>query len=152
MAIGNKLKQLLYERGISVKEFAEQIGVPATTLYSFIQRDSQKASIDLLWKICNGLDISLDTLFEQPQKANTPTQSDVIKLFTGSNEIFYEILAETVKKEEMEEFNRKVKERLPKDFGKPQTIAAHFDGTEFTEEELEEIRRFAEFVKSKRKN
>lgn len=31
------------------------------------------------------------------------------------------------------------------------TIAAHFDGTEYTENELEEIRQFAEFVKNKRK-
>lgn len=34
---------------------------------------------------------------------------------------------------------------------KPQTIAAHFDGDEYTEEELDEIRKFAEFVKAKRK-
>lgn len=34
---------------------------------------------------------------------------------------------------------------------KPNTLAAHFDGTEYTEEELDEIRRFAEFVKNKRK-
>lgn len=33
----------------------------------------------------------------------------------------------------------------------PTTIAAHFDGDEYTEEELEEIRRFAEFVKSRKK-
>lgn len=33
----------------------------------------------------------------------------------------------------------------------PSTIAAHFDGDEYTEEELEEIRQFAEFVKAKRK-
>lgn len=32
-----------------------------------------------------------------------------------------------------------------------QTIAAHFDGDEYTEEELDEIRKFAEFVKAKRK-
>lgn len=31
-------------------------------------------------------------------------------------------------------------------------IAAHFDGDEYTEEELDEIRQFAEFVKNKRKN
>lgn len=30
------------------------------------------------------------------------------------------------------------------------TLAAHFDGNEFTAEELEEIKKFAEFVKSKR--
>lgn len=33
----------------------------------------------------------------------------------------------------------------------PKTIAAHFDGDEYTEEELEEIKQFAEFVKNKRK-
>lgn len=32
-----------------------------------------------------------------------------------------------------------------------QTIAAHFDGTEFTEDELDEIKQFADFVKAKRK-
>lgn len=31
------------------------------------------------------------------------------------------------------------------------TIAAHFDGNDYTEDELEEIRQFAEFVKNKRK-
>jgi len=33
-----------------------------------------------------------------------------------------------------------------------QTIAAHHDGEEWTEEELEEIERFKEFVKSRRKH
>lgn len=33
----------------------------------------------------------------------------------------------------------------------PQTIAVHFDGDEYTEEELDEISKFAAFVKSKRK-
>lgn len=33
----------------------------------------------------------------------------------------------------------------------PTTIAAHFDGSEYTEDELDEIRQFAEFVKNKRK-
>lgn len=33
---------------------------------------------------------------------------------------------------------------------KPQTIAAHFDGDEYTEDELDEIRQYAEFVKSRR--
>ena len=33
----------------------------------------------------------------------------------------------------------------------PTTLAAHFDGNDFTEEELDEIRNFAEFVKNRRK-
>ena len=32
------------------------------------------------------------------------------------------------------------------------TLAAHFEGEEFTDEELEEIKSFIEFVKSKRNN
>lgn len=32
------------------------------------------------------------------------------------------------------------------------TIAAHFDGDEYTDEELEQIQKFAEFVKSQRKD
>ena len=31
------------------------------------------------------------------------------------------------------------------------TLAAHFDGDEFTEDELNEIRQFAEFVKNRKK-
>lgn len=33
----------------------------------------------------------------------------------------------------------------------PQTIAAHFDGDEYTEEELNKIKEFAAFVKASRK-
>lgn len=33
----------------------------------------------------------------------------------------------------------------------PTTLAAHFDGSEYTESELEEIKNFAEYVKTKRK-
>ena len=33
----------------------------------------------------------------------------------------------------------------------PKSMVAHFDGNEYTGEELEEIRQFAEFVKKKRK-
>lgn len=31
------------------------------------------------------------------------------------------------------------------------TIAAHFDGEEYTQDELDEIRQFAEFVKNRKK-
>lgn len=33
----------------------------------------------------------------------------------------------------------------------PTTLAAHFDGEDYTEEEIKEIKQFAEFVKGKRK-
>lgn len=36
-------------------------------------------------------------------------------------------------------------------FTEPTTIAAHFDGSEYTEEELDKIKEFAAFVKAQRK-
>lgn len=39
-----------------------------------------------------------------------------------------------------------------RDSEKPTILAAHFDGTEYTEDELDEIRQFAQFVKSKRES
>ena len=33
----------------------------------------------------------------------------------------------------------------------PTTLAAHFDGDEYTEDEMEEIKNFAAFVKNRRK-
>lgn len=43
-------------------------------------------------------------------------------------------------------------ERMVAESGyQPTTMAAHFDGSEYTEEELEDIRAYAEFVKNRRK-
>lgn len=42
--------------------------------------------------------------------------------------------------------------KLVQNISSPTTLAAHFDGDEYTKEELAEIRQFADFVKSKRKD
>lgn len=60
MALGSKLKQLLDDRGITIKEFATQITVPPTTLYSFIKRDSETGNWELIAKICKGLNININ--------------------------------------------------------------------------------------------
>ena len=40
---------------------------------------------------------------------------------------------------------------LVQNISSPTTLAAHFDGDEYTDEELDEIRQFAAFVKSRKK-
>jgi len=150
MAIGSKLKQLLNDRGITVKDFAQAIGVPPTTLYSFIQRDSQSANIDLLIKICEGLDISLKELLTVKEEIDGEIMN-VIDLTGFDTEEQVNLALTEIKRNpstkvinsqtgESQTFSPEIK-----------TLAAHFKGDEFTEEELEEIRQFAEFVKSKRK-
>lgn len=124
MALGKKLKELLDEKNITVKEFAQNIGVAPTTLYSFIKRDSDTGKLDLISKISNGLGMSIEDFlqldYEYQGKMYMPD---------GSFKNFY----------------------APKSDG-INTIAARFDGDEFTEEELEQIIKFAEFVKSQRKD
>ena len=41
--------------------------------------------------------------------------------------------------------------KLVQNISSPNTLAAHFDGDEYTEEELDEIRQFAAVVKSRKK-
>ncbi len=44
-----------------------------------------------------------------------------------------------------------IKPAFKNDSDQPQTIAAHFDGEDYTEAELNKIKEFADFVKSSRK-
>ena len=37
------------------------------------------------------------------------------------------------------------------DWNTPTTLAAHFDGNDYTEDEMDEIKKYADFVKSRRK-
>lgn len=60
MALGKGLKQLLEEKSITVKDFADSIDVAPTTLYSFIKRDSPTGRLELIAKIAKGLDMRID--------------------------------------------------------------------------------------------
>lgn len=42
MGIGNKLDDLLSERGMTVTELARRVDVAPTTIYSIIQRNNKK--------------------------------------------------------------------------------------------------------------
>lgn len=125
MALGKRLKDLLHEKNITVKEFANLIGVPPTTLYSFIKRDSDTGKLELINKIANGLDMTISEFMQHNYEfKDTPqgpiTNADAMKEYFKSKNI--------------------------------DTVAAHFDGDEYTKEELEQIKKFAEFVKSQRKD
>lgn len=134
MALGTKLKDILTERGITVKDFAEQIGVPPTTLYSFIKRDSDDVKLELITKICNGLGIKVTDFLK------------TLDYIDGKPTTFLDLT--NFDENEINKVSQKITEEMT---GKPITIAAHFDGDEYTEEEIKKISEFAEFVKSQRK-
>lgn len=56
------LKTLIEETGMTMKGFAENVGIPYTTLYSILERGVGKASIDNVLKICKALGITTEEL------------------------------------------------------------------------------------------
>ena len=62
--IGTTLKGLLQERDINVNELARQTGISAQTLYSIIKRDNMKVNFDVLLKLCEVLDVPVETFYE----------------------------------------------------------------------------------------
>ena len=60
MGIGSRLTEIMEEKGTNANELALQIGVPPTTLYSMIKRDSNRVDIDLIIKISHALGMTAD--------------------------------------------------------------------------------------------
>lgn len=59
MGVGRKIKEFLYYKNITVSELAELTGIPRTSLYSIISRDSTHISLNTLHKIAAALDVSI---------------------------------------------------------------------------------------------
>lgn len=56
MGDGKKLQKIIKEKGINVRQLSIRTGIPATTLYSAIQRD-QKIRLDYALRIAYSLEI-----------------------------------------------------------------------------------------------
>ena len=94
------LKEARIKKGLSQKEFADNIGVAKST-YSLYESGNREPNVQTIKKIADFLGISADELLGLSDQ--------------------------------------------------PTTLAAHFDGNEYTEDELEELKNFAACVKGTRK-
>lgn len=126
MALGTKLKDLLTERGITVKDFAKKIDVPPTTLYSFIKRDSNDVKLELITKICNGLGIKVTDFLKTLDDVDEEVKYNFDIAVFDSNK-------NSTKKTDVSHI-----------------IERSFPFDEYTEEEQKRIKEYAEFIKSKR--
>ena len=92
MAVGKKLDEILKSRGLTQKEVADKAGIKPQTLNNLITRDSARADIQILLKICKALSIDMsvfdeDALEEFYQDHPTtrselsPRQKRIVKLF-----------------------------------------------------------------------
>lgn len=132
MALGKRLKSILEEKGITILELSQITGISKNTLYAITKRDNDTMKYENFKKIADALNMTPDEIVDY----------DVSKSLEEnlSHGTYYVSKEGSVSP-------------MPTEIGHSnlQTFAAHFDGDEYTDEELEEIKRFAEYIKSRRK-
>lgn len=62
MGVGKRIKDILERRNMTVIMLADSTGIPSTTLYSMIKRDSDDEKFDILMRLCASLGVSLSEL------------------------------------------------------------------------------------------
>lgn len=62
MGVGLRLKKILRKRQMTIKQLAEEAGIPLNTLYSITKRDSERVDSVILYRIAEVLGVSEDEL------------------------------------------------------------------------------------------
>lgn len=125
MDIGEKIKKIRKESGITQKQLAQKLGVSQAAIVQF-ESEKSNPKIDTLKKIADALNVSVMDFLDTGDSITEIGEDGYI--------------------------NHISKYHFKPSLQLSHTLAAHFDGDEYTDEELEEIKRFAEYVKSKRKD
>lgn len=92
MGISNRITKLMKERGTNANDLALRAGIPASTIYSLIRRDSNRVDIDSLIKIARTLGVTADYLLEtgfEDQEAvyNDHKLNKIMKFYNDMDDI-----------------------------------------------------------------
>lgn len=71
--IGKTLQTILDEKNTNPNELANMIGISNQTIYSIIKRDNMKIDLDVLFKICKALNVSIERFYSDYCKENICT-------------------------------------------------------------------------------
>lgn len=101
MNLGSRLKHILAERGLTVTQFSKEAGVPAQTIYALINRDSNKADMDILIKLLTALDMDFFTFMgaEAPDGMEAPVPAKVSAGLSASERVAEKVVEKVVVKE-----------------------------------------------------
>ncbi len=81
MGFGNRLKDLLNQKGLSIKELSEITGISINTLYSITKRDTRIPSDYILEKIANAFGIAPYELLDFTNQHNIPELDSAAYVF-----------------------------------------------------------------------
>lgn len=90
---GERLKNIIEEKGYSVMRLSRESGVPYTTIRSMIERNLTNASIDNVIKICRVLGIDVESLIDQRNGVVTEKKTSYITKPTISLPLYGDISA-----------------------------------------------------------
>jgi transcriptional regulator with XRE-family HTH domain len=80
-SIGEKIKLLRSQRGLTLDQAAELTGV-SKSMIGQIERGNSAPTVTTLWKICNGFKVSFSTLLEQSEKAVSVARKEQLQPLT----------------------------------------------------------------------
>ena len=66
-AVANRFQQLCAERRIKPNELANRAGVTPSSVYSMLDPKRREVSVNLVKKLCDGLEITLGEFFSTPE-------------------------------------------------------------------------------------
>lgn len=131
--LGIRMRLLRKKKQLSQKEVAEALEI-SYSAYNMYEKGKREPNISILQKIADYFKVTLDDLVGPIQLSAEDSTVSPLGPFNSIKE--YRAATQTVREYIHEE---------------TQTVAVRFDSNEFTLEELEDIKKYAEFVKSKRK-
>ena len=65
-AVAARFQELMKERGIKTNELATRSGVTPSSVYSMLDPRRKEVSINLVKKLCDGLEITMGEFFSAP--------------------------------------------------------------------------------------
>ena len=90
MRVGQNIKTIAEAKRISIKELSRMVGIPYTTLYNMVNRNTDRFDLGLLEDIAHSLDVPIGALLESGElslteilgshyspSSNTPTRTRI---------------------------------------------------------------------------
>ncbi len=72
--IGSKLQEILDKKGSNPAELSRLTGISYQTIVSIIKRDNLKINLDYLFKICNALNVNIETFYMEYEEYKSMKQ------------------------------------------------------------------------------
>ena len=134
--IGDKVKRLRDSKNLTQQELADSINLSQSTI-GMIESGKKIGSPATLKKIADFFEVTVDYLL---------STEDKLEMATDSMKRIHDMAQDALNDNGFNKIDKLLKEN------KIETLAAHFENEEFTDDDVEDIRKFIEYVATKRKN